>query len=68
MLVTAWGRTYNLPYVIVRPTNNYGMGQYVEKLIPKALKYLKLGKKIPLHNKVLQLELGFMLKIQPMLL
>jgi dTDP-glucose 4,6-dehydratase len=50
MLVTAWGRTYNLPYIIVRPTNNYGMGQYVEKLIPKALKYLKLGKKIPLHN------------------
>ena len=50
MLVTAWSRTYNLPYIIVRPTNNYGVGQYVEKLIPKALKYLKLGKKIPLHN------------------
>ena len=50
MLVTAWGRTYNLPYIIVRPTNNYGIGQYVEKLIPKALKYLKLGKKVPLHN------------------
>jgi dTDP-glucose 4,6-dehydratase len=51
MLVTAWGRTYNLPYIIVRPTNNYGIGQYVEKLIPKALKYLKLGKKVPLHNR-----------------
>jgi len=50
MLVIAWGRTYNLPYIIVRPTNNYGIGQYVEKLIPKACKYLKLGKKIPLHN------------------
>jgi dTDP-glucose 4,6-dehydratase len=50
MLVMAWGRTYNLPYIIVRPTNNYGIGQYVEKLIPKACKYLKLGKKIPLHN------------------
>jgi dTDP-glucose 4,6-dehydratase len=50
MLVTAWGRTYNLPYIIVRPTNNYGAGQYVEKLIPKTCKYLKLGKKIPLHN------------------
>lgn len=50
MLIVAWGRTYRLPYVIVRPTNNYGIGQYVEKLIPKALKYLKLGKKIPLHN------------------
>jgi dTDP-glucose 4,6-dehydratase len=50
MLVLAWARTYNLPYIIVRPTNNYGVGQYVEKLIPKACKYLKLGKKIPLHN------------------
>jgi dTDP-glucose 4,6-dehydratase len=50
MLITAWSRTYNLPYVIIRPTNNYGIGQYVEKLIPKACKYLKLGKKIPLHN------------------
>lgn len=50
MLVLAWARTYNLPYLIVRPTNNYGEGQYVEKLIPKACKYLKLGKQIPLHN------------------
>lgn len=49
-LVIAWGRTYKLPYVIVRPTNNYGVGQYVEKLIPKACKYLSLGRKIPLHN------------------
>ena len=49
-LVLAWGRTYNLPYVIIRPTNNYGIGQYIEKLIPKSCKYLKLNKKIPLHN------------------
>lgn len=49
-LILAWNRTYNLPFVIVRPTNNYGIGQYVEKLIPKSCKYLKLGKKIPLHN------------------
>jgi dTDP-glucose 4,6-dehydratase len=50
MLVLAWGRTYNIPYVIVRPTNNYGEGQYVEKLIPKTCKALHLGRKIPLHN------------------
>lgn len=49
-LITAWGRTYNIPYVILRPTNNYGIGQYTEKLIPKSIKYLNLGKKIPLHN------------------
>ena len=51
MLVLAWSRTYNLSYVILRPTNNYGIGQYVEKLIPKSVKYLSVGKKIDLHNK-----------------
>jgi dTDP-glucose 4,6-dehydratase len=50
MLILAWARTYKIPYVIVRPTNNYGIGQYVEKLIPKVCKYLTLGRKIPLHN------------------
>ena len=50
MLILAWARTYGCPYIIVRPTNNYGIGQYVEKLVPKACKYLKLGRKIPLHN------------------
>ena len=51
MLIKAWNRTYNIPYIIVRPTNNYGCGQYVEKLIPKACKFIKLGRKIPLHEK-----------------
>lgn len=51
MLIKAWHRTYDIPYIIVRPTNNYGVGQYVEKLIPKAVKYLQLGRQIPLHNK-----------------
>jgi dTDP-glucose 4,6-dehydratase len=50
MLVVAWSRTYGLPYVILRPTNNYGIGQYVEKLIPKSVKYLSVGRKIDLHN------------------
>lgn len=48
-LITAWNRTHGVPYIIVRPTNNYGAGQYVEKLIPKTVKYLQLGRKIPLH-------------------
>jgi dTDP-glucose 4,6-dehydratase len=49
MLVLAWHRTYGVPYVIVRPTNNYGIGQYTEKLIPKSVKYLSLGRQVPLH-------------------
>jgi len=50
MLIQGWHRTYNIPYIIVRPTNNYGTGQYIEKLIPKSVKYLTLNKLIPLHN------------------
>jgi len=49
-LIIAWSRTYQIPYNIIRPTNNYGVGQYVEKLIPKTCKFLGLGRKIPLHN------------------
>ena len=49
-LILAWSRTYDIPYVIIRPTNNYGIGQYVEKLIPKACKCVHLGRKIPLHE------------------
>jgi dTDP-glucose 4,6-dehydratase len=50
MLILAWARTFKVPYVIVRPTNNYGVGQYTEKLIPKTCKLLQLGRKVPLHN------------------
>jgi dTDP-glucose 4,6-dehydratase len=49
MLVLGWNRTYGIRYNIIRPTNNYGIGQYTEKLIPKAIKYLSLGRRIPLH-------------------
>ena len=50
MLILAWARTHGINYNIIRPTNNYGVGQYVEKLIPKTVKYLNLGRKIPLHD------------------
>jgi dTDP-glucose 4,6-dehydratase len=50
MLILAWARTFKIPYIILRPTNNYGSGQHIEKLIPKACKNLLLNKKIPLHN------------------
>lgn len=50
MLVLAWARTYDLEYIILRPTNNYGIGQYPEKLIPLSVKNLMRDKKIRLHN------------------
>jgi dTDP-glucose 4,6-dehydratase len=50
MLVLAWARTYNIEYIILRPTNNYGIGQYPEKLIPLSVKNMMRGLKIRLHN------------------
>jgi dTDP-glucose 4,6-dehydratase len=50
MLILAWSRTYNIDYVILRPTNNYGIGQYPEKLIPLSIKKLSKNEKIQLHN------------------
>jgi len=50
MLILAWARTYGVNYNILRPTNNYGIGQYPEKLIPLSVKNLMRGKKIRLHN------------------
>jgi len=50
MLIFAWARTYGIKYLIVRPTNNYGIGQYPEKLIPVSVKMLQRCKKIRLHD------------------
>jgi dTDP-glucose 4,6-dehydratase len=51
MLVMAWGRTFDIEYNVVRPTNNYGPNQHPEKLIPSCLRNLDRGKRIKLHNK-----------------
>ena len=51
MLIMAWVRTYGLKCLILRPTNNYGIGQYPEKLIPLTVKLLMRNKKIKLHDK-----------------
>lgn len=50
MLINAWARTYGIDYIILRPTNNYGPGQYPEKLIPLVVKQLERGRKIRLHD------------------
>ena len=50
MFILSAARTYGTKYVILRPTNNYGIGQYPEKLIPGSVKSLIRGKKIKLHD------------------
>lgn len=49
-LVVAWGRTYGLPFLITRSTNNYGPRQHTEKLIPRTITRLLNGKKAIIHG------------------
>src|SRR5665213_3602446 len=50
LLVQAYHKTFGVQYTIIRPSNCYGPYQYPEKLIPKAVRHLVLGKKIPVHG------------------
>ena len=49
-LVTAWGRTYGLPYVITNCSNNYGPWQFPEKLVPLTISRCLEGKPIPVYG------------------
>jgi dTDP-glucose 4,6-dehydratase len=49
-LVLAYHRTYGIKYLITRSSNNYGERQYEEKLIPRSIKCIQEGKKIPIHG------------------
>ena len=50
MLVKAYYKTYNLPAIITRCTNNYGPYQYPEKLIPYFISKLLKNEKVPIYG------------------
>lgn len=49
-LVLGWRNTYGLPAIICRSCNNYGYGQYPEKLLAKTIEHLLNGKKMTIHG------------------
>lgn len=49
-LVYAYLKTHEIPAVIVRPFNNYGPRQHVEKAIPRFIVRCKLGLPLELHG------------------
>ena len=49
-IVRAYGHSYKLPFVIIRGNNVYGPGQFPDKLIPKFITYLHLGRKVTVHG------------------
>jgi len=48
--VRSYGNTFNVEYMIVRPTNNIGKRQHSEKFFPTILKCIKEGRKIPIYG------------------
>ena len=49
-LVNAYHHTYKLPITISNCSNNYGPNQNEEKLIPKIIKNIYSGKKVPIYG------------------
>ncbi len=49
MLGRAYFRTYGLPVITVRPSNNYGPWQYPEKLIPVVIIKALNNEKVPVY-------------------
>jgi len=56
LLVQAYIRTYKIPAIIIRPSNNYGPWQYPEKLIPLAILRILEGGKIPVYGRGLNVR------------
>ena len=50
MLGRAYFRTYGLPVITVRPSNNYGWWQYPEKLIPVVILKALYNEPIPVYG------------------
>jgi dTDP-glucose 4,6-dehydratase len=50
-LAHAYYKTYDLPIIILRPSNNFGPYQYPEKFIPLFVTNAMEGKSLPLYGK-----------------
>ena len=49
-VVSAYSNTFNIPYTMIRMSNNYGPRQHEEKFLPTILRSIKKGDKIPLYG------------------
>ena len=54
LLCLAYERTYGVPILIVRSSNNYGPFQFPEKLIPLMIRNALIGEELPVYGDGLQ--------------
>ena len=50
ILVRSWGKTYNFPIITTNSSNNYGIWQFPEKLIPLVIKKCLSEEKLPIYG------------------
>lgn len=50
MIINSYKKSFNLPVIIVRSNNIFGIRQYPEKIIPKFILMLALDQKLTLHG------------------
>jgi dTDP-glucose 4,6-dehydratase len=50
LLCDAYRRTYGLPIIVTRSSNNYGPYQFPEKLLPLAILVLLRGEEVPVYG------------------
>jgi dTDP-glucose 4,6-dehydratase len=50
LLVRAYGKTFGLPVLVTRCSNNYGPYQFPEKIIPFFVTLLREGKQVPVYG------------------
>ena len=50
ILVRSWSKTYNFPIITTNSSNNYGIWQFPEKLIPLVIKKCLNEEKIPVYG------------------
>lgn len=55
-LVLSYYRTFKLPVIISRCSNNYGPYQYKEKLIPRAIQNILKNIPVPIYNRGLEIR------------
>jgi dTDP-glucose 4,6-dehydratase len=54
LIVKAWCRTYDLPFLVTNCSNNFGAFQFPEKLIPHIIILAMKGKNLPIYGDGLQ--------------
>lgn len=50
MSLMSFFRAYRFPVVFTRAANVYGPGQQLYRIIPRAILFIRLGRKLPLHG------------------